>query len=471
MSLGKIIFLFVLILKMHIARAPWLINSSRIFFSSCRIMDSKLFEPSANEKIDSLIRAYTGLYQFNGTALVYRKGKIILHKGYGFKNAHDSSANDPGTIFQLGSVTKQFTAVVILKLQAQGKLKVSDKLIKYFPTLSFSDKITIEHLLTHTSGIYNYTEDGKFMNSEAIKPASRGKILDLFKDKPLEFEPGSKFSYSNSGYSLLGYIIEDVSGKKYEQVVREMILQPLKMNHSGFDFAGLKDKEKATGYLTYTEKLKLPATYVDSTVSFSAGSMYSAAEDLLKWHKSLMNNQVLSRYEQARAYLPYKSNYGYGWVIDSIFGKRRIAHGGGIFGFVSSFVRVPEDDICIVLLNNSNTARLESVHPKILAILYDQPYELPRERKEIKVDESILQQYEGNYELTPDRKLVVTVENGNLMVQPTGQMKRQAFAEKENYFFLKAADIQIEFIKTSGEKVEKLLLYQGGKITEGKKIH
>jgi len=458
----------LLIFNIGCAQSPS--NSSAVDLQTLSKSEKRQPLPPAYEKIDDMMQAYVSLYQFNGTVLVYEKGKIILHKGYGLKNATDSEANDRNTIFQLGSVTKQFTAAVILKLEAQGKLKLSDKINNYFPTLAHSDKITIEHLLTHTSGIYNYTNDSKFMNGEAVKPASKEKIINLFKDKPLDFEPDTKFSYSNSGYSLLGYIIEDVSGKKYEQVVRELILQPLKMNHSGFDFVGLKDKDKATGYLTYNEKLKLPAVLVDSSVSFSAGSMYSTARDLLIWHKSLMKNEVLNAAEQDRAYTPYKSNYGYGWLIDSIFGKRRIAHGGGIFGFLSSFVRVPQNDLCIVLLCNSNSARLESIHPKILAILLEQPYELPRERKEIEVPESVLKQYEGEYELAADRKLIVTLENGRLMLQSTGQPKRQAFAESENSFFLKAADVQIEFKKGADGKVNQIVWHQGGKITPGKKI-
>lgn len=427
--------------------------------------------PPVSEKIDYLLQAYAALYQFNGTALAYQKGKIILNKGYGMRNANEALENDRNTIFQLGSVTKQFTCAAILKLQAKGKLKVSDKLSKYFPFLSYGDKISVENLMTHTSGIYNYTSNSNFMNNEATKPASREKVINLFKDMPLEFEPGTKFSYSNSGYSLLGYIIEDVTGRKYEEVVRELIFQPLRMDHSGFDFASLKNSNKAVGYLTYNAKLKLPAQLVDSTVSYSAGSMYSTTEDLLKWHKGLMNNQVLDSEQQKNAYSPFRSNYGYGWTIDSIFGKRRIAHGGGIFGFISSFVRIPENDLCIILLCNSNSARLESIHPKILAILNDQPYELPRERKEISLAVPVLRQYAGEYEISEDRKLTVTVEDSSLMIQPTGQFKLHAFAERENYFFLKVSDTQIEFVKGADGKVGKLLWYQGGKTTVARKIH
>jgi len=171
------------------------------------------FSFAQGDKLDALIDAYAKLYKFNGSALVAKNGVILLNKGYGYRNATDKVANNEQTIFQLGSVTKQFTSAVILKLQEEKKLSVSDKLSKYFPGYPKGDSITIEQLLTHTSGIYNYTNDQKFMANEVTKSANREMMMALFKDKPLDFSPGSSWSYSNSGYSLLGYIIEAVTKK------------------------------------------------------------------------------------------------------------------------------------------------------------------------------------------------------------------------------------------------------------------
>lgn len=234
----------------------------------------------AGSKIDSFITVYARLNQFNGTALVAKKGTILLNKGYGYRNATGKIANDEQSIFQLGSITKQFTAAVILKLQEEKKLSVSDKLSQFFPAYPKGDSITIEQLLTHTSGIYSYTNDENFMSTEVAKPHSREQMMALFKDKPLDFSPGSGWNYSNSGYSILGYIIEAVTKTAYETAVRKYIFTPLQMNHSGFDFTHLKNPNKTTGYFKLEAGNAQEAPIVDSSVAYAAGSIYSTTGDL-----------------------------------------------------------------------------------------------------------------------------------------------------------------------------------------------
>ena len=176
-------------------------------------------------KIEEVLDVYARQYKFNGSAIVVHKGKILLNKGYGFRNVADSSRNDANSIFQIGSITKQFTSAMILKLQEENKLNVKDKLSKYFPGYPQGDSITLAQLLAHTSGIYSYTNDPVFMENEVVKPSDRQRMMALFKDKPLDFPPGTKWNYSNSAYMLLGYIIEDLTGIPYEQAVRNYILR------------------------------------------------------------------------------------------------------------------------------------------------------------------------------------------------------------------------------------------------------
>ena len=218
------------------------------------------------------------------------------------------------------------------------------------------------------------------MKNEMTKPATREKMLALFKDKPLDFSPGTRWNYSNSGYLLLGYIIEDVTKKTYQQAVRKYIFTPLQMTHSGFDFTDLKSNKKATGYFNLDEKENAAAPIVDSSVSFSAGAIYSTTGDLYLWHKALQKNMILSKEQQEMAYTPVKNNYGYGWGIDSIDGKRRVSHGGGIPGFVTNISRVPQDDICIILLSNASDPTLQDITGNIYAVLYGKPYEIPKEK-------------------------------------------------------------------------------------------
>jgi len=421
-------------------------------------------------KIDELIKAHSNAQKFNGTVLVAKQGRIIFEKGYGFRNVRDSVVNNVNTIFQVGSITKQFTATIILKLAEQKRLSLDDKLAKYFPSFPKGDSITIKNLLTHSSGIYNYTENQEFMKSEAVNPASKSQMLALFENHPLNFQPGSKYSYSNSGYHLLGYIIEAVTGKPYEKAVREMILSPLKMSHSGFDYTHLKDSAKATGYKLLSKSVNVPAGIVDSTVAFSAGALYSTVGDLLKWHTALQGAKVISKASMESSYTPYKSRYGYGWSIDTLFGRKIVEHSGGIFGFNTHILRVPSEDVVVIILNNMNTGGLGDIARSLLAIVYAQPYEIPVEKKEVLIDSSILSSYIGEYELIPGFVLKITLTNNRLKVQPTGQMAYDLYAASETRFFMKIVDAEATFVKGTDGKVEQILWKQNGIVQTGKKV-
>ena len=428
------------------------------------------FGQTTAEKIDILINAYAKLYKFNGSVLVAKSDTIFLNKGYGYRNAEQKIGNNEQTIYQIGSITKQFTSAVIQKLQAEKKLDVSDKLTKYFPNYSKGDSITIEELLTHTSGIYNYTADRKFMADEVSKPANREKMMALFQDKPLDFSPGTSWNYSNSGYSLLGYIIEEVTRKSYEQAVRKYIFTPLQMTNSGFDFTHLKSGDKAIGYFKLDDKDAVLAPIVDSSVSFSAGAIYSTTGDLYKWHKALQKYIVLSQAQQEKAYTPVKNKYGYGWLIDSLAGNRLVAHSGGIHGFTSNIARVPGDNVCIILLSNASDRSLSEITKSILAILYGKEYQLPKERIAIKLGEQKLKQYEGEYEIKPGLKVVISIKDGELIAAPTGQPTNILYAEKEDFFFLKSDDIQLEFTRNDKQEVDGFVLHQNGASIPCKKI-
>lgn len=424
----------------------------------------------AGIRIDTLISTYAKLYRFNGSALVAKNGTLLLSKGYGFRNADNKVLNDEKSIFQLGSITKQFTAAVIQKLQEEKKLSVSDKISKYFPDYPKGDSITIAQLLTHTSGIYSYTNDGNFMQNEITKPKNRDQMMALFKDKPLDFSPGTSWNYSNSGYSLLGYIIEAVTKQTYEQTVRKYIFTPLQMTHSGFDFTHLKLPAKTTGYQQLDSSVASIAPIVDSTVAYSAGSIYSTTGDLYLWHQSLQQNTILSKAQQDEAYTPAKNNYGYGWVIDSIEGKRRVGHGGGIPGYITNESRVPGDNICIVLLSNASDRSLEEVTKSIYAILYDKSYELPIDRTTTVLPAETLEQYEGEYEISPQLHVTMTVKDGVLIAAPTGQSEKILHAEKEDFFFQKDDDVQVEFTRNDKKVVDGFILHQGGREMRCKKI-
>jgi CubicO group peptidase (beta-lactamase class C family) len=358
---------------------------------------------------------------------------------------------------------------VILHLQEQGKLSVQDKLSKYLPDFPNGNKITVENLLTHTSGIYNYTNDNKFLNNESLRHVDISRMIELMKSRPLEFQPGTKFQYSNSNYILLGYIIEKVSGKPYEQMVRQTIFSPLQMTHSGFDFKNLKDTNRAVGYLALDKAVQLLAPIVDSSASYAAGALYSTIDDMYKWDRSLYTNKIISKASLEKAYTPKLNKYGYGWIIDSVKGKRVVQHNGGIFGFTADFVRVPEDDLCIIILSNKSE-NLTPITKAVTNILYDLPYEIPEEKKSIQLSEEELKQYVGEYWVSNDYKVNITLEGGQLKGQVTGQPRVDLFAQRKDLFFLKIVDAQLEFMRDSSGKVTKVVMYQGGAMIEAPKM-
>jgi CubicO group peptidase (beta-lactamase class C family) len=420
------------------------------------------FSQDITAQLDTLLQAYSAQNKFNGTVLVSKGGTVLIDRGYGYRNVSTHVLHDKNSLFQIGSVTKQFTTAIILRLQAEKKLNVQDHISKYFPQYPKGDSITIENLMLHTSGIYNYTNDGTFMKNEVTKPASKEKLMPLFQDKPLDFSPGTGWNYSNSAYLLLGYIIELVTKKHYEQVVHDYIFTPLKMTHSGFDFTHLQSKEKSTGYWGQYGKDTVAAPIVDSSVSFAAGAIYSTTDDLLRWHQGLMKNIVLTSAQQEKAYTPVKNKYGYGWIIDSLYGKRMLSHGGGIHGFTSMFSRLPADDVCIVLLSNTSSPALNEITKGIYAILYNKPYTIPQVKKEITLPEEKLKQYIGEYTIKEGLNLIITLKDGELIGSPTNQPASVLYAEKEDHFFVKDHDIRLKFFRNEKQEVNGFILYQGG---------
>ena len=242
------------------------------------------------------------------------------------------------------------------------------------------------------------------------------------------------------------------------------------MIHSGFDFTHLKINEKATGYFKLDDKEIIPSPIVDSTVAFSAGAIYSTTGDLYLWHKALQQNKILSKEQQEKAYTPVKNRYGYGWSIDSVEGKRRVSHGGGIHGFVTNISRVPEDDICIVLLSNSSDPAISEITKSIYAILYGKEYELPKDRIAIKLPEEKLKEYEGEYEIREGLHVIISLKDGELVAAPTGQRTNILYVEKEDLLFSRSADLQLAFTRNDKKEIDGFILHQNGAKIPCKKI-
>ncbi len=433
---------------------------------------------SLTRKLDVFLASANAAGKFNGTAIVTQKEKILLNKGYGYRNVASHSLNDSNSIYQIGSITKSFTAIIILKLQEEGKLSIQDKLSKFFPGYPQGDNITIQNLLTHTSGIYNYTNDIDEGDTAIVcYPVSKDRVLEVFKNKPLAFRPGKYFQYCNSGYFLLGMIIEKVTGLSYETVMREMVFNPLKMNHSGFDFKNLSDTNKAQGYVLLTRDTAKMNYTIDSTVYYSAGAIYSTSNDMYKWVKAIANHYILSENSWNQIFTPYKDNYGYGfWMNSTLYGKNFIKHDGGLAGFTSDFIYYPEDDVSIILLNNQSNYNnsLTPVTMWMSAIVFGLPYSnWQTQPTNLKISDTTLRKYVGTYMADNKIKIFVTLQDGQLFGASSskqGISKSPVFPLSETKFFLKDFNIISEFIKDINGNVIKLVTHEIGKDIELRKI-
>ncbi|WP_126654057.1 serine hydrolase [Chryseobacterium aureum] len=405
------------------------------------------------EEIDSIIKAFAGINKFNGTALVHYQHQNIFERSYGWQDAGKKIPNQDKSVYQIASLTKSFTALVIVKLNEEGKLTFKDPISKFIPDYPRGNEITIEHLLTHTSGIYEVLRNTTYFNMlHTGKSIAKSKALSFFKNEPLDFEPGSQFSYTNSGYIVLGMIIEKITGLSYENAVRKNILEPLKMTHTGFDYSALKSPYKTVPY-SYISKTKQERTQVwNSTLTGPAGQIYSTVEDLYRYYMGMRDYKIVSKEAFKKATTPYLSGYGYGWFIDDLYGKKLINHGGNIEGSTSYFAMLPDDDLCIILLNNITSKKLEKAGNTILAALLGQLYTLPQPKKEVTLSADILKKYTGDYKLSDHSVIHILSENGQLFIQYDKNPKIRMLAEKEDIFFLQDDDSEISFIFKEGEK-------------------
>jgi len=340
---------------------------------------------SRAESIDQLLERYHALRQFNGSALIAERGEVILSRGYGLANFEWSVPNASDTRFRVGSITKQFTAVIVLQLVEEGALALDGRIVDYLPGYPRpqGELVTIHQLLNHTSGIPSYTGFPGFMEDDVRDPFEPDSLVALFAGLPLEFEPGSRFRYNNSAYVLLGLIIERVTGRPYAQVLRERVLDPSGLAATGYDHEEEIRKRGASGYVRTLDGYE-NAPYLDSSIPYAAGMMYSTVEDLYGWDQVLYSDALFRDPASKEAmFTPGLEDYGHGFFVrDTTAGDpgpavRVIEHGGGIFGFSTIFRRFPADRHAIVLIDNTG-GDLRPIVDGITAILYGQPPAEPR---------------------------------------------------------------------------------------------
>lgn len=420
-------------------------------------------------RMEEVIHTFAADRRFMGTVLVARGNDVLLDKGYGSADLEWNIPNSPKTKFRLGSITKQFTAASILLLEERGKLSVNDPVKKYMADAPAAwDKITIFNLLTHTSGIPNFTSFPDYRKIEPFRKTP-DELVAFFRDKPLDFQPSEKWNYSNSGYVLLGYLLEKISGQSYPQFVEENIFKPLGMMNSGYDWNSAIIPNRGSGY-TRTDTGFENAGYINMTIPFSAGALYSTTEDLLKWEQGLFGGKVLSAESLKKMTTPFKNDYAFGLEIHTANGEEEIQHGGGIEGFNTSLAYYPNDKLTVVVLANVNGSAPDEIAKYLHDVAEGKTVALPSERNAAKVDPTIYDGYVGSYQLAPEFSIRITREGGHLFEQATDQPKFEIFPANEKEFFLKVVDAQITFLTNANGRATELILHQGGQDHHGKRV-
>ena len=332
------------------------------------------------DKINEIISLYSDYESFNGAVAVSYQGTVLYKNGFGFANMEWDIPNETDTKFQIASITKSFTAMLIMQLVNEGELDLKKPISTYLPDYptEYANIINIHHLLTHTSGIPNVKSD--------IKANRPEDMVNQFANEPLNFVPGTNFEYSNSGYTLLGFIIETVTGKPYQKVLREKIFNPLKMENSGFYKHKPVIKKMSSGYDTwYPEYFDVDKS--DESSAYAAGGLYSTVDDMLLWDKALVNEKLLPKKYMDIIFTKHSPDgnhhYGYGWELRKVnVGNKNnkietISHSGRVDGYRTIFTQIPKTNSCIVLFSNSSNSLLHGINTAILAILNDESYDFP----------------------------------------------------------------------------------------------
>jgi CubicO group peptidase (beta-lactamase class C family) len=400
---------------------PAVLAALALCLFACRSRSPVKNPPGLSEKVDAYLQPFVDAGGFSGSVLMAKGGQILVNKGYGLASQEFNVPATPRTKFQIASLSKSFTAAAVMILQERGKLGVRDPLARFIPDYPAGDKITLHHLLTHTSGVPNVNDFPEY-DRESRFPHTLTEIIALFKDKPLRFEPGARYEYSNSNYSLLAFVIEKASGLGYGDFLEKSIFEPLGMKdtaHRAKDSLIIPDL--ATGYLPSGAWGVERAPYLDWTIKTGNGSLYSTVEDLYKWDRALAGGKILSRDSLAQMFKDHINGTGYGWFVGKRSGKSAVRFNGRSPGYTSYLERYPDDDACIVILSNNYAPVPHVAIDGLRAILFGESYMTLVMDKEFKPDQASMKTFEGRYRFgqdfyRPSAEVEVRMEDGDLAI-------------------------------------------------------
>jgi D-alanyl-D-alanine carboxypeptidase len=431
-------------------------------FGSSALAESKPLRDSQDAvtaQIDRLL-AEAYLAEQPGAAVLVRMGdKVLLRKSYGMASLEWAIPVDPQTTFPIGSLTKQFTAFAILKAVQEGKVSLEDPLTRFFPDLpAFFKSIQVEHLLTHTSGIASYPSLPDYLNwSQRDLPQEA--MLQRFLQEPLDFDPGKGWAYSDSGFYLLGVILEKVYGKSYADVMQEKIFGPAGMTHSIVDQPGRIAPRRAVGHVLENGRF-LRAPLVSPNVSYAAGAILSTIDDMALWDRALSHGFFPDDLLR-RAFISYRladgrlTNYGYAWAIGEYEGHVLIEHGGRVSGCESHFLRVPDEAAVVIILGNGlgRTPGPDFLARKIASYLVGKPYDPVA----VSLPQEVLEEYVGTYRFSDTLIGKITLDGGRVLFQRNAKEPQLILPKEKDEFFFPDSFTSLRFERDPSGKIARLI--------------
>lgn len=412
----------------------------------------------SNEKLDQYFNLIESKDKAMGTVAIIKEGDIIYQRSFGYSNKSEEKKANPETIYRIGSISKTYTATLIMKLQEAGKLKLDDKLSKYFPVFKNGGQITLEMMLNHTSGLHNFTDDPDYFGIMYTE-MPREKLVSHIVSKGMDFEPGSSFSYSNSNYVLLGYIIEDVSGMSYNEFLQKEILLPLKLSHTRYGEAINVYANEAKSYFPMNGEWT-PSPETNMSVPHGAGAIVSTALDVAAFADNLFKGNIVSQ-ESLEAMMPKQNNYGLAITPYPYRGYEAYGHSGGIDGFHTQVIYFPKEDISVAYILNGLNYNKGDLIAQSLDLLFEHTTEIPNVDG-LKLGEEQLSKCEGDYFCEAlGLGIKVWIKGGELVARATGQNSFTLTAIANNKFKFDAASLKMEFTEEKEGKYQSFTLFQG----------
>ncbi len=432
---------------------------ARNFFVICLLVFGFAYVSEAQDvssKISDYMHAQVEVNHFSGSILVAQHGKVRVKQRYGSVAGLSNAPNAMDGRNRVGSIAKQFIAAAILQLQEKGKLQLQDSACKYIPQCPNGwQEIKIFNLLVQSDGIPDLNPS---LESETIKSTkTTSGLLAHLADRPLEFKPGERFKYGNSGYAVLGAVIEGVSSEPYLEYLKNHIFVPLGMRHTGYD-----DVEKIAP-IDLGRSSSITPSDLESTIPYSWGRLYSTVDDIYRWDRALNGEELLSKNSVNAMFTPYIDGYGFGWAVLMEFERTLDTTAGGIYLFESAIRRYAPDDVCVVVLSDSVNSDAGRISRDLAAILFGKHYELPVKHQAVNLSPATFDSYVGRYQLSSGLVLVVSKDENGLMIRRSDQPKIEIFPESETRFFVKGFGLMITFVMGPQGSATRLVLQQGGR--------